>query len=73
MKYFIVKLDTSGTNDVRSFPLLSDPSKYTDEELRNNKDGIWQCGESVNPDVFDKEFTCGSTCVGERKRRAIEG
>ena len=76
VKYYIVKLDTSGTNDVTSFPLPSDPSKYTEEELRNNKDGIWQCGESVNPGVFGNDFVCGSQCdggVGRRRKRDIEG
>ena len=74
MKFFIVKMDTAGSNDIRSFPLRSNPSLYTDEELRNNEDGIWQCGESGNPDIIGNDFTCGTPCDGsKRKRRAIEG
>ena len=76
MKYFIVRMNTRGTNLVTNSPLLSDPSQYTEEELRNNKDGIWQCGESTNPEVFGNDFVCGTQCDGSpvrRKRRAIEG
>ena len=69
VKYFIKKLESYDATEVPS----RQPSSYTDQQLKNNVDGIWQCGESTNPDTFGQPFTCGTTCAGARKRRAIEG
>jgi len=71
MKYFVRSLVNFGTTHVPS----RDPSSYSDEELRNGVDGIWQCGESDNPDVFGKKYRCGGACHSDeaRRRRALGG
>uniref|UniRef100_A0A7M5X729 Cadherin domain-containing protein n=2 Tax=Clytia hemisphaerica TaxID=252671 RepID=A0A7M5X729_9CNID len=68
VKYFIKKLSRYDATEVPS----TNPSTYTDQQLKNNIDGIWQCGESSNPNSFEQTFTCGTSCAGARKRRAIE-
>ena len=71
MKYFVRSLVQFGTSEVPS----RDPSSYSDIELKDGVDGIWQCGESENPNVFEKKYRCGGACHSEqtRRRRALGG
>jgi len=71
MKYFIRALADFGTTHAPS----REPSSYSDAELTNGVDGIWQCGESENPDVFGKKYRCGGACHSDeaRRRRALGG
>ena len=69
MKYFIRLVAQFATQTP-----TTDPSNYTDDELKNGKDGIWQCGESSNPEVFGTSFVCGGECgSSSRRRRDLSG